>query len=189
MNEEEILNQEENNADETKPQNSSDDPESKTYTEEEVAKIKAELSGQIEEKSKAEIQKALDEQKRLSALTEDEKKAELAKTRQNELETREAALALKESLYEVKESLINKNLPVFAAEYIAGIDKDKRDDMISNFEKEFRNAVKKEVDSKIKGHSLTAERKAEEAPEDIAGKIAEEINSRARAAKKLNPWG
>lgn len=154
----------------------------------EISRLKKQLEDKEkvhQENIKKEVEKALKEQKRLSKLSEEERKKEEQEKRIKELEQREKAVAFKEKFSDVKDELVKRNLPTIFADYLVDDDNEKSLEKIAEFEKTFQEAVKKEVDDKIKGVNLKSGNSGSKTSlgKDMAQRI-NELNKKST----INPW-
>ena len=157
--------------------------EVKTYTEEQVAEMKAAWQKEEDEKRQKEIDDAKKEEKRLSKLSDEERKAEEDAKKLKNLEDREKAVARKEQLSDIREELTKRKLSVDFAEFFITEDPKKSLERIQTFEKNFQSAVEEAVKSKIKGTSIKV---GEDTSNDIGKSIATEKN--AVSKPEFNPW-
>lgn len=155
----------------------------KTYSEEQVAEMKATWQKEEDEKRQKEIDDAKKEEKRLSKLSDEERKAEEDAKKLKNLEDREKAIARKEQLSDIREELTKRKLPVGFAEFFIAEDPKKSLEVIQTFEKTFRAAVEEAVKSKIKGTSI---KMGSGGSDDIGKSIATEKNAVSKPG--FNPW-
>ncbi len=132
----------------------SEEDEKDNYTKQEVEKLKKEMAKKQKEEVKKAVSEALKEQKRLSELSDEDRKKEEEKTREQLLLEREKAINFKEKLQEVKDVLLERKLPLSFASYFVSEDSSDMFEKIKDFDKNFKQAVQDEVDSKIKGVSM-----------------------------------
>lgn len=97
------------------------------------------------------LNERLDEQERLSKMTEGEKAAYLQNKQQNELNKREVELTRRELKADAKQTLINKGMSADFAEFLNYTSKDTVDDSITKLEAVFSAAVQTAVNEKLKG--------------------------------------
>lgn len=157
--------------------------EAKTYTEEQVAEMKAAWQKEEDEKRQKEIDDVKKEEKRLSKLSDEERKAEEDAKKLKVLEDREKAVARKEQLSDIRDELMKRKLPVGFAEFFIAEDPKKSLEAIQTFEKTFQTAVEEAVKSKIKGTSI---KMGNGGSDDIGKSIATEKNSVSKP--EFNPW-
>lgn len=159
----------------------------KTYTEDEIKDLKKTWEEENqkfeEEKIKKEVEKALKEQKRLSTLSEEERQKEEQDKKIKDLEEREQNLIFKEKLSDVKDELIKRKLPTTFAEFLVADTIEKTLEKITEFEKNFRNAVQEEVNSRITGVNLKTGYTTES---KFGENMAKKLNS--KKDQGLNPW-
>ena len=129
--------------------------EPKTYTEEELATLKAQWEKASAEKHTAEIEKAkqdaVKEAERVAKLSADDKKAEEFKKLEDKvklLEDEKALSALKE---EAREMLGKENLPGEFLEFILGNTSEKTSENIKSLKKVFDDSLQKAVEERMKG--------------------------------------
>ena len=114
----------------------------------ELAKARKQWDKEAENKAK--------EKKRLEKLSDDERaKAELEKV-QKELADKEAELTRKELKLEMNKVLSERSIPLQFMDYLIDEDSESTLKRITEFEKEFKKAVKAAVDEKLKGKAPAA---------------------------------
>jgi len=96
------------------------------------------------------IKKALDEEKRLSKLSEKDRKEEEMTNREKQIAEREAELARKELKADAVADLSNKGLPSNFADFLLADDAEKTLENINNFKKAFDEAVNAAVKEKLR---------------------------------------
>lgn len=111
------------------------------------SKAKAEAKKDLEE----EVQKRLDEEKRLSALSERERQDEILSKREQELADREAAIAYKERIAETEDVLKERGLSSGFAKLLIGGDDEQTLENIKDFEGAFNKAVEDGVKEALSG--------------------------------------
>ena len=160
--------------------------ESKTYTDDDIAKIKDDWAKEQEkanqEKINKEVERQLKEQKRLSELSKEEREREEQDAKEKALKEREDKLLFKERLSDVKDELLNRKLPISFAKYFVNEDNEKSLKEISDFEKLFRAEIQNEVNSKIKGVTL----KTGDSTTNAGKSMAEQRNAQKQITN--NPW-
>ena len=118
----------------------------------ELAKARKQWDKEAENKAK--------EKKRLEQLSDDERaKAELEKA-QKDLADKEAELTRKELKLEMNKVLAERSIPLQFMDYLIAEDSESTLKRITEFEKEFKKAVKAAVDEKLKGKAPAAGGKA-----------------------------
>lgn len=129
--------------------------EPKTYTEEELAALKAKWEKDSAEKHTAEIEKAkkdaVKEAERVAKLSVDDKKAEEFKALEDKvklLEDEKAFSALKE---EAREMLGKENLPREFLDFVLGENAEKTGEKIKTLKKVFDDRLQKAVEERMRG--------------------------------------
>lgn len=129
--------------------------EPKTYTEEELATLKAQWEKDSAEKHTAEIEKAkqdaVKEAARVAKLSADDKKAEEFKALEDKvklLEDEKAFSALKE---EARGMLEKEKLPGEFLDFVLGEDAEKTGEKIKTLKKVFDDSLQKAVEERMKG--------------------------------------
>lgn len=128
----------------------------KGYTEKDLEIIKKDMTLKQKEAIDKAVADALKEQKRLSALSEEERQKEETIAKEKNLSEREKAIEFKEKLAEVKDELLERKLPLVFAELFVSEDSAKALEKIKDFDNSFKKAVQDAVDAKIKGVSMKA---------------------------------
>lgn len=127
--------------------------EIKTYTQEEVdAKLQAEADRRVTaalQKQQAKFKAQMDEAEKLRTMNEEQKAQYQLEQRIKDIEAKEKEFALKENKYEAQRIMAEKNIPLAFADFIVAEDAQTMMANIQLFEKEFRAAVRKEVDTRI----------------------------------------
>ena len=127
--------------------------EVKTYSEEEVARmLQAEADRRVSQalaKQQAKFKQQMDEAEKLRTMNEEQKAQYQLEQRIKEIEAKEKEFALKENRYEAQKIMAEKNIPLAFADFIVAEDAETMMANISLFEKEFRAAVRAEVDKRI----------------------------------------
>ena len=114
----------------------------------ELAKARKQWEKEAENKAK--------EKKRLEQLSDDERaKAELEKA-QKDLADKEAELTRKELKLEMNKVLAERSIPLQFMDYLIAEDSESTLKRITEFEKEFKKAIKAAVDEKLKGKAPAA---------------------------------
>lgn len=174
------------NKEETKEKENVENTEKEETKEDELEKLKKQFA-ETEKKHKEDIKNAVDkaikEEKRLSKLSQEERENEEKLQKLKDLEEREKTLIFKEKLSDVKDELIKRKLPTTFAEFLVDEDNSKSLEKISEFEKNFREAVQNEVNSKIKGVNLKS---GTNDSVSLGKEIAQKVNS--QQAVDNNPW-
>ena len=160
--------------------------ESKTYTDDDIAKIKDDWAKEQEksnqEKINQEVQRQLKEQKRLSELSKEEREKEEQDAKEKALKEREDKLLFKERLSDVQDELLNRKLPISFAKYFVNEDTEQSLKEISEFEQLYRAEIQNEVNSKIKGVTL----KTGDSTTNAGKSMAEQRNAQKQITN--NPW-
>ena len=136
-------------------QNSNVDGNTKTYTEDDITKLKDEWAKEQESsyqsKLKDGIAKAIEEEKRLSKLSKDEKDAE----EKQKLLSRIESLEKEKELGILKEKALNalseQKLPNSFLNFVIGADEKATLDNISAIKSAFDSAVQSQVEERLKG--------------------------------------
>jgi phage scaffold protein len=136
-------------------QNSNVDGNTKTYTEDDIAKLKEdwtkEQESSYQSKLKDGIAKAIEEEKRLSKLSKDEKDAE----EKQKLLSRIESLEKEKELGILKEKALNalseQKLPNSFLNFVIGVDEKATLDNISAIKTAFDSAVQSQVEERLKG--------------------------------------
>lgn len=127
--------------------------EVKTYSEEEVARmLQAEADRRVTQalaKQQAKFKEQMAEAEKLRTMNEEQKAQYQLEQRIKEIEAKEKEFALKENRYEAQRIMAEKNIPLAFADFIVAEDAETMMANISLFEKEFRAAVRAEVDKRI----------------------------------------
>lgn len=97
------------------------------------------------------LNERLDEQERLSKMTDGEKAAYLQNKQQSELNRREVELTRRELKADAKQTLINKGMSADFADFLNYTDKDAVESSIAKLETVFNAAVQMAVNEKLKG--------------------------------------
>lgn len=127
--------------------------EVKTYSEEEVARmLQVEADRRVSQalaKQQAKFKQQMDEAEKLRTMNEEQKAQYQLEQRIKEIEAKEKEFALKENRYEAQKIMAEKNIPLAFADFIVAEDAETMMANISLFEKEFKRAVRAEVDKRI----------------------------------------
>lgn len=127
-----------------------------------------------ETKTQEAIEKALEEEKRLSKLSEKEQEEERMTKREKELQDRENELKRKELKAEAITDLSNKELPTEFADFLLAEDAEKTLENINSFKKAFDTAVNKAVKEELR----------QDSPNSGAGTSNKNIKNIAELAKE-----
>lgn len=150
---------------ETKP----NEPKVITMTEEELEKrLQSESDRRVAEALKTHsakinkevaerIQKEREEATRLAQMSEEEKRAELDRKREQQLSEREQSIHKKEMTLEAVKILDEKGLPVSFAETLIGDNAEDTMARIGKFEKEWNAALDKRIADRLKGKAPQAD--------------------------------
>lgn len=136
-------------------QNSNVDGNTKTYTQDDITRLKEEWTKEQESsyqtKLKEDITKAIEEEKRLSKLSKDEKDAE----EKQKLLSRIESLEKEKELGILKEKALNalseQKLPNSFLNFVIGADEKATFDNISAIKSAFDSAVQSQVEERLKG--------------------------------------
>lgn len=127
--------------------------EVKTYSEEEVARmLQVEADRRVSQalaKQQAKFKQQMAEAEKLRTMNEEQKAQYELEQRIKEIEAKEKEFALKENRYEAQKIMAEKNIPLAFADFIVAEDAETMMSNISLFEKEFKRAVRAEVDKRI----------------------------------------
>ena len=127
--------------------------EVKTYSEEEVARmLQVEADRRVSQalaKQQAKFKQQMDEAEKLRTMNEEQKAQYQLEQRIKEIEAKEKEFALKENRYEAQKIMAEKNIPLAFADFIVAEDAETMMSNITLFEREFRAAVRAEVDKRI----------------------------------------
>lgn len=156
----------------------------KTYTKEDIDKMKKEWLLEVNKNKNNEVKAAIENEKRLSSLSEEDRKKEEQLEKEKSLQEREKLIAFKERLSDIKDELSQRKLPLNFAEYFAMDEVENALEKIKVFEKDFRSAVEEEVNKRIKGVSLKVG--DSKVNEDIGSQIAKTKNEKKLV--DINPW-
>lgn len=134
-------------------------PEVKTYSEDEVKSLLqkeadkrvTEALKKREEEFKIKLEQERFEAERLAKLSEEEKAKEMKQKFENDLRQREIEITKKEMALKVTSLLAEKNLPINMAKYLITTDENETLNNINEFEKQFSEALDKQVSQKFKG--------------------------------------
>lgn len=108
----------------------------------------------------------LDEQDRLSKMTDAERAAYQENKKTSALAQREAEITKRELLADAKNTFAEKGLPVTLADIVNYTSKENCDDSISKIEKAFKDAVAAAVEEKLKGDKPPKDAKTSETNKD-----------------------
>lgn len=129
--------------------------EPKTYTEEELATLKAQWEKDSAEKHTAEIEKAkqdaVKEAERLAKLSADDKKAEEFKALEDKVKLLEDEKALSVLKEEARGMLEKEKLPGEFLDFVLGEDVEKTGEKIKTLKKVFDDSLQKAVEERMKG--------------------------------------
>lgn len=127
----------------------------KTYTQDEVEKLKQELSKEKDSEIQEAVQKALDEEKRKAKLTKDELEKEEKTKLLEEIET----LKNEKQVSILKETALNKlleeKLPNSFLKFVMGENEKVIAENITDLKTEFDKAVQAQVEERLKGKTPT----------------------------------
>ena len=136
-------------------QNSNVDGIIKTYTQDDIAKLKEdwakEQESSYQSKLKEDIVKAIEEEKRLSKLSKDEKDAEEKQKLLSRIESLEKEKELGILKEKALNSLSEQKLPNSFLNFVIGADEKATFDNISAIKSAFDSAVQAQVEERLKG--------------------------------------
>lgn len=135
-----------------------------------LKKKEQELESQLQER----IDKALEEQKRLSKLSEKEREQEQLTQREKQIAEREAEIERKILRSEAVDDLQTKGLPSDFADFLLGEDAEKTLENINNFKAAFDKAVNTAVKEKLR----------QDTPKTGTGAVSKNAPSVAELAKE-----
>ncbi|EHL19790.1 hypothetical protein HMPREF9628_01306 [Peptoanaerobacter stomatis] len=140
-------------------QNSNADGNTKTYTQDDIAKLKEdwakEQESSYQSKLKEDIAKAIEEEKRLSKLSKDEKDAEEKQKLLSKIETLEKEKELNILKEKALNALSEQKLPNSFLSFVIGADEKATFDNISAIKSAFDSAVQAQVEERLKGKTPT----------------------------------
>ena len=162
-------------------QNSNADGNTKTYTQDDIAKLKEdwtkEQESSYQSKLKDGIAKAIEEEKRLSKLSKDEKDAE----EKQKLLSRIESLEKEKELGILKEKALNalseQKLPNSFLNFVIGADEKATLDNISAIKSAFDLAVQSQVEERLKGKTPDISNTGGKS-DDIAGQFANALRGK-----------
>lgn len=162
-------------------QNSNADGNTKTYTQDDIAKLKEdwakEQESSYQSKLKEDIAKAIEEEKRLSKLSKDEKDAE----EKQKLLSRIESLEKEKELGILKEKALNalseQKLPNSFLSFVIGADEKATLDNISTIKSAFDSAVQVQVEERLKGKTPNISNTAGKS-DDIATQFANALRGK-----------
>ena len=132
---------------------------SKTFTQEEVnnlvSKRISEEKAKADERSKNAIAEAIKDYDRKAKMTEEERRKELIKAKDDELAEKERKITLRENRADAIEKLAELNIDTKLVDFVADIDKEKMESNIERLSEVFNSAVTKAVEQKLAGHTPT----------------------------------
>lgn len=126
----------------------------KTYSAEEVAQMVAEGKKSAEEKAVAkarlDFEREQREAQRLAKMNEQDREKHLLQQRIEELEAQQRSFIISENKNALAKAMSDRGLPIGFVDYLASDDADAMMSNLAVFEKEFKKAVSKEVDARVK---------------------------------------
>lgn len=163
-------------------QNSNVDGNTKTYTEDDIAKLKEdwtkEQESSYQSKLKEDIAKAIEEEKRLSKLSKDEKDAE----EKQKLLSRIESLEKEKELGILKEKVLNalseQKLPNSFLNFVIGADEKATFDNISAIKSAFDLAVQSQVEERLKGKTPNISNNTGTKNEDVDTQFANALRGK-----------
>jgi len=145
-----------------------EEQEIKTYTEEEVQQMVQKESDRrvsealkkreqkLREEMEEKIRQEREEAERLAQLSEKEKEKEMLEKQKKEIEKRERELKHKELLSDTKDILYEKGIPTKFADVLVKDDAETTHKAINEFEQEWRDAIEKAVEERLRGRTPRA---------------------------------
>lgn len=122
-----------------------------TFTQADFDREISKMYAKFEEKFSIRTEQARKEAEKLANMNAEEKARYQIEQREKEIADKERNWTLKENKYECSKILSEKNLPVAFAEYIVAEDAETMKKNIDLFDNEFKKAVQREVEARIKG--------------------------------------
>ena len=163
-------------------QNSNADGSTKTYTEDDIAKMKEDWAKEKEDsyqsKLKDEIAKAIEEEKRLSKLSKDEKDAEEKQKLLSKIETLEKEKELNILKQKALNSLSEQKLPNSFLDFIIGVDEKATMDNITAIKTAFDSAVQSQVEERLKGKTPNISNNTGTKNEDVDTQFANALRGK-----------
>lgn len=141
---------------EKKGSDDSDGSKVKTYTDDDIAALKAEWEKGISEKIETAKKEGMTEAERLAKLTDDEKKAEELKKLQETIEGYKKKEQLQLLKNEAKRQLEAEKLPEAFTDIVLGKDAENTKSNIKNLKTSFYEEVQKAVEERLKGKTPKA---------------------------------
>ena len=127
--------------------------EVRTYSQEEVNKmLQAEADRRVSsalKKQEEKFKNQMVEAEKLRAMNEEQKVQYQLEQREKEIANKEREFALLQNKYQAQSIMSEKNIPLAFAEFIVAEDAETMMNNINLFEREFRAAVRAEVDKRI----------------------------------------
>ncbi|MGP1599175.1 DUF4355 domain-containing protein [Peptoanaerobacter stomatis] len=154
----------------------------KTYSEEDIEKLKESWAKEQEEgyqtKLKDEIAKALEEEKRLSKLSKDEKDAEEKQKLLSKIETLEKEKELNILKQKALNALSEQKLPNSFLDFIIGVDEKATMGNITAIKTAFDSAVQSQVEERLKGKTPNISNDTGSKNEDVDTQFANALRGK-----------
>lgn len=168
------------NAGNSKESNTGDNE--KTYTEDDIAKMKEDWAKEKEDsyqsKLKDEIAKAIEEEKRLSKLSKDEKDAEEKQKLLSKIETLEKEKELNILKQKALNALSEQKLPNSFLSFVIGANEKATMDNITAIKTAFDSAVQSQVEERLKGKTPNISNNTGSKNEDVGVQFANALRGK-----------
>ena len=143
----------------SRPEITEEKTKEKTFTQEEVnnlvSKRLSEEKAKSDERNKQAIEEALKDYDRKAKMTEEERRKELLKAKDDELAEKERNITLRENRADAVVKLAELNIDTKMVDFVVDLDKDKMNDNITKLNQAFSEAVTKAVEQKLAGKTPT----------------------------------
>ena len=120
-----------------------------------AGKIRNEEKAKNEQAIKEAVASAIAEYDRKAKLSEEEREKEARSKREQELQTREEQITLRERRIDALEELQAKKIPVDLVDFVLDLDESKMKDNIERLAKSYNKSVETGVTDKLKGNPPT----------------------------------
>lgn len=154
----------------------------KTYTEDDIAKMKEDWAKEKEDsyqsKLKDEIAKAIEEEKRLSKLSKDEKDAEEKQKLLSKIETLEKEKELNILKQKALNALSEQKLPNSFLSFVIGANEKATMDNITAIKTAFDSAVQSQVEERLKGKTPNISNNTGSKNEDVGVQFANALRGK-----------
>lgn len=150
-----------NSADNSQSSNNEDNKATttKTFTQDEVNNLVqkriSEVQAKADERSKAAIADAIKDYDRKAKMTEEERRKELIKAKDDELAEKERSITIRENRADAIEKLAEQNIDTKLVDFVVDVDKEKMEGNIEKLSRVFNDAVTKAVEQKLAGKTPT----------------------------------